>query len=142
MTRRTATLVWAAFLATPFLFTAVVSAVAHEASAPRLAELLFWLAVAASALNVTLSRLLPPRLGPERANDRDSVAFARLLVGFALCDAAAIAPLVAYTITRDPRLLGVVAIDLLALVLLYPSEPRWQSLLPDAAGAPAPRSVR
>jgi hypothetical protein len=26
-------------------------------------------------------------------------------------------------------------------VLLYPSEPRWQSLLPGAAGAPAPRSV-
>jgi hypothetical protein len=142
MTRRTATLVWAAFLATPFLFTAVVSGVAQGASAPRLAGPLFWLAVAASALNVVLSRTMPLRLGPRRANDRDAVAFTRILVGFALCDAAALAPLVAYTITKDPRLLGVAAVDLLALVLLYPSEPRWQSLLPDAAGAPAPRSVR
>jgi hypothetical protein len=141
MTRRTARLIWVALLATPFLFMAVVAAVSGEASAPRLAEPLFWLAIGASALNVTLSRTLPPRLGPDRANDRDAVAFTRLLVGFALCDAAALAPLVAYTITRDPRLLGVVAVDLLALVLLYPSELRWQSLLPGAAGAPAPRSV-
>jgi hypothetical protein len=139
MTRRTARVIWVALLATPLLFLGVAAAVSPEAWAPGLAEPLFWLAVAGSALNVALSRLLPPRLGPDRADDRDAVAFARVLVGLALCDAAAMAPLVAYMVTRDPRLLAVLALDVVALLLLYPSDPRWQRLLPEPAGAPAPR---
>jgi hypothetical protein len=139
MTRRTATLIWAALLGTPLLFLGVAAGVSEEAYAPRLAEPLFWLAVAGSALNVALSRVLPPRLGPGRATDREAVAFTRLLVGLALCDAAAMAPIVAYMITRDPRLLAVLALDVVAYLLLYPSGPRWQRLMPEPVGAPAPR---
>ncbi len=136
MTRRTAKVIWLALVATPFLFAAVAFAVARRAAAPSLVSPLFWLAVAASAVNVILSRVLPPRLGPAVANDGDAVAFTRVLVSFALCDAAAIAPLVAFMVTRDPRLLGIVVLDVLALVLLYPSDPRWDRLTPAGAGAP------
>jgi hypothetical protein len=139
MTVRTARIIWVALLATPLLFLGVAAAVSQEASAPWLAGPLLWIAAAASAVNVALSRILPPRLGPARADDREAVAFTRVLVGFALCDAAALAPLVAYMITRDPRLLAVLAADVVALLLLYPSDPRWQRLLPEPAGAPAPR---
>jgi hypothetical protein len=136
MTRRTAKLVWLALVATPFLFAAVAFVVGRRAAAPSLVEPAFWLAVAASAANVVLSRALPPRLGPRVAANGDAVAFTRLLVSFALCDAAAIAPLVAFMVTRDPRLLGLLALDVLALLLLYPSDPRWDSLRPAVAGAP------
>jgi hypothetical protein len=142
MTRRAARLIWAALVATPFLFGAVTFTVAR---APReqLAGPAFWLAAIASAVNVALSRLLPRRLGPRAAADRDVVAFSRLLVGFALCDAAAIAPLVAFVVTRDPRLLALAALDVLALILLYPTEQRWQANLPGPIPAgPGPRGVR
>jgi hypothetical protein len=141
MTRRTAKAIWAALLATPVLFFAVSAAVSRDAYAPRLAEPIFWLAVAVTAANVALSRVLPPRLGPGRAADREAVAFTRVLVGLALCDAAALAPLVAYMVTRDPRLLAVLAVAVVALALLYPSDPRWQRLMPAEAG-PAPRRIR
>jgi hypothetical protein len=144
MTRKAARLIWAALVATPFLFGAVTFALSRAPRLPQLAGPAFWLAALASAVNVALSRLLPRRLGPAAAADRDAVAFTRLLVGFALCDAAALAPLVAFIVTRDVRLLGLVALDVLALVLLYPSEPRWQANLPEAvaAGGPGPRGVR
>jgi hypothetical protein len=135
MTRKTATVAWAALLVIPLAFMAVASTVAGRFVAPRLVEPVFWLALAASALNVVLSRALPPRLGPERACDRDAVAFTRVLVGIALCEAAAMAPIVAYMISRDRRLLGVLALDLLALVLLRPSDAQWARLSP----APAAR---
>ncbi len=137
MTRRAATLIWAALPATPFLFAAVAFDQARPPRAPELVGPVFWLAVAASALNVALSRLLPARLGPRAANDREAVAFSRLLVGFALCDAAALAPLVAFMVTRDPRLLAVVALGVLALALLYPTDRRWERARPAQAGGPA-----
>jgi hypothetical protein len=144
MTRQAAKLIWAALVATPFLFGAVTFAVAKAPRAPQLAAPAFWLAALASAVNVALSRLLPPRLGPRAATHRDAVACTRLLVGFALCDAAALAPLVAFIVTRDVRLLGLVALDVLALILLYPTESRWRRLLPEAvtAGGPGARGVR
>jgi hypothetical protein len=132
VTRRTVTLVWAALLATPFLFAAVAFVHARPPRSPGLVGPVFWLAVAASALNVALSRFLPARLGPRAANDGDAVAFARLLVAFALCEAAAMAPLVAFMVTRDPRLLAVVAVDVLALALLYPTDRRWEQARPGA----------
>jgi hypothetical protein len=142
MTRRTATFIWTALLFVPLAFMAVAFTV-PQAQAPRLTVPAFWLAVGASALNVVLSRVLPPQLGPARASDRDAVAFTRMIVALALSEAAAIAPLVAYMVTRDPRLLGVLALDLLALVVLFPSEGRWASLLPEPNGAPqGPGTVR
>jgi hypothetical protein len=82
--------------------------------------------------------VLPPRLGPARAHDRDAVAFTRAVVALALCEAAALAPVVAYIITRDPRLLAVLAADVGALVAFYPSALRWGALRPpgDSDGLP------
>ena len=136
MTRRTATLVWAGMLIVPFAFTAVAFRASRDGVGGALREPLFWLAVVASAGNLVLSRLLPPRLGPARANDRDAVAFTRVVVSLALAEAAALAPLVAFMLTRDARLLGLVALDVLALAVLFPSEGRWHELLPDPDGAP------
>jgi hypothetical protein len=139
VTRRAAAFVWAALLVVPFAFLAVASGAASRAPVPELREPIFWTAVAASALNVALAWRLPPRLGPERASDVDAVAFTRVLVSLALGEAAAMAPLVAYMLTPDAWLLAVAAADLLALVLLYPSDRRWAALrpVPDVAGMPA-----
>jgi hypothetical protein len=136
MTRRTARLVWAAMLLVPFAFLAVAARVARDHAAPGLAEPLFWLAILASAGNLVLARLLPPRLGPDRARDRDAVAFQRVLVSLALCEAAALAPVVAYMLASDARLLGVLAADALALLAFFPSDRRWEALRPAAHGEP------
>ncbi len=145
MTRRTAVFTWAALLVVPFAFLAVALGIPDVPSAPSLAGPVLALAAAASAANVLLAWLLPPRLGPALAHDRDAVAFARALVSLALCEAAALAPVVAHILTHDPRLLAVFAADVLALAALYPSHHRWAGLLPGgeadlhAAAPAAPR---
>lgn len=142
-TLRTAKLIWAALVLTPVLFAEVAAALSPVPRAPQLAEPALVLAALASILNVALSRILPPRLGPRASAHRDAVAFTRALVGFALCDAAALAPVVAFILTRDVRLFGLVALDVLALILLFPTEVRWQRLLPQPAPAgPGLRGVR
>ncbi len=139
MTRRTATGVWGALLVVPVAFTAVASRAATRAPVPEAHDPLLWAAVAASALNLALAWRLPLRLGPCRACDPDAVAFARVLVSLALCEAAALAPLVAYMLQPDAWLLALGAAGLLALALLYPSDRRWAALRPepDLAGLPA-----
>jgi hypothetical protein len=132
-TRRAATLAWGSMLVVPFFFLALADS-ARWSGAPSAAAPLFWVTVAVSALNVVLSRALPPRLGPFRAG-REATAFGRLLVAWALCEAAALFPLVAWIVCGDPRLIGVFGADLLALVLLYPSDARWASLAPEDGAA-------
>jgi hypothetical protein len=128
-TRRAATLVWAAMLVVPFFFLALADTARWSGGRPGATTLLFWLTVAVSALNIVLSRSLPQRLGPFRAG-REATVFARLLVAWALCESAALFPLVSWIVSGDPRLIGVFGVDLLALVLLFPSDPRWESLAP------------
>jgi hypothetical protein len=132
VTRTAATLVWAALLVVPFAFLAVAISSPRPGGAPELTALLFWVAILVSAMNIALSRSLPQRLGATRAG-REAAALARLLVAWALCSAAALSPLVAYIMTRDPRLIGVFGVDLLALVTLYPSDQRWASVMPETA---------
>jgi hypothetical protein len=140
--RRAAKLVWTTLLVLPLAFLAVVSGLrAPGSGASELATMLFWIAIAASAFDLALSRLLPPRLRPS-ASGREAVVFSRLLVSWALCEAAALFPLVAFILTGDPRLVGVFAVDLAALVLLYPSDARWESLAPEAAPGAPRRMVR
>ncbi len=129
VTRRAATAAWAATLVLPFFFLALAGTVRWPGDRPEATALLFWATVAFSAADIAMSRALPPRLGPFRAG-RDATAFARLLVAWLLCEAAALFPLVAWIITGDPRLIGVFAVDMLALLLLYPSDARWESLAP------------
>ena len=129
MTRRAATFVWGSMLVLPFFFLALADSARWGAVVPSTTTILFWLAVGISALNLTLSRTLPPRLGPLRAG-REATAFTRLVVAWALCESAALFPLVTWIVSGDPRLIGVFVVDLLALVLLYPSDHRWESLRP------------
>jgi hypothetical protein len=130
MTRRTAVFLWASMLVVPFAFGAVAVRGAQAVAPAGLAEPLFWVTLLVAAGNVALARALPPRLHGPRATRGEAVAFSRLLLSLALCEAGAIAPLVAYMLTRDARLLGVVAASVLALVLLFPSDRRWAALLP------------
>ncbi len=139
MGRRAALVVWAAMLVTPLAFMAVAATQRWGLDTRDVAGLLFWLAVGASAFNIALSRFLPPRLGPFRAGS-EATAFTRLLVGWALCEAAALFPLVVWIVSGDPRLLGVCLVNLIALLTLYPSDARWEDLTPpETTGA---RSLR
>jgi hypothetical protein len=130
MTRRTALFVWASMLLVPFAFAGVAFRGARAVVVPELVEPLFWGALLVAAGNVALARALPPRLHPPRAHGAEAMAFTRVLTSLALCEAGAIAPLVAYMLTNDARLLGVVAASVLALVLLFPTDRRWAALLP------------
>ncbi len=129
MSRRAATAVWAAMLVVPFFFLAVADTARWGAARPGTVALLFWLSVGVSVLNVVLSRVLPARLGPFHTG-AEATAFTRLLIGWALCEAAALFPLVAWIVSGDPRLIGVFGVDLIALVLLFPRDHRWSSLRP------------
>jgi hypothetical protein len=139
-TRRTAVLLWAAMVAVPFAFLPVALTVPRGHAAPALAPALLALAAAVSVVNVGLAWWLPPRLGPARAHDPDAVAFTRALVAMALCEAAALAPVVAAMVAPEPRLLAVLAADVAALLGFFPSAGRWAALRPpDDAGLRAAR---
>ncbi len=138
-TRRVALLVWIAALVLPAAFLPVVWRGAGGGPA-RLADLLLLVAAVASALALVLARFLAPRLGGASGTP-EAVAFTRLLVAWALCEAAAISPLVAYVLTADRRLLLIFAVDRLALALLWPSDRRLQRLRPAPGGAAAPRGM-
>ena len=139
VTRQAAALTWAAMLVLPFFFLALADATRWRQGGRDVTGLLFWATVGVSAACIALSRVLPQRLGPFRAG-REATAFARLAVAWLLCEAAALFPLVAWIVSGDPRLIGVFGVDLLALLLLAPSDLRWASMLPD--GAPASGRVR
>ncbi len=134
-TRRTAVLLWAAMVAVPFAFLPVALTVPRHHAAPELAPTLLALAAGVSVLNVALAWWLPPRLGAARAHDPDAVAFTRALVAIALCEAAALAPVVAVMIAPEPGFLAVLGADVAALLGFYPSVRRWGALRPadDAA---------
>jgi hypothetical protein len=134
MNRSVALLVWSSTLLVPLFFGAVAEAVRGDA--PHLAHngLLFWVTMATSAACIALSQVVPQKVAPVPAG-REATAFIRLVSGWALCEGAALFPLVAWIVTEDPRLLGVCAVDLLALVMLFPSEQRWERMLP---GEPIP----
>jgi F0F1-type ATP synthase membrane subunit c/vacuolar-type H+-ATPase subunit K len=143
LTRKAALAIWWALVLLPVAFLVVILGLEGEPQSPELRPLFFWLAVGASVLDVVLSRVLAPRVGSAATSDPEALAFTRLLLGWALCEAAALFPLVAYLITGDGRLLGVFAVDLLALVLLFPSAGRIESLMRSLGGAPtAGRMVR
>ena len=134
MTRRIATLLWAALLVVPLAFLGVAMTLERHTPSTEHRALLLWVAVVASAFNVALSRVLPPRLEAARGGGREAVTLTRFLVGWALCEAAALFPLVAYLVTHDPRLVVVLALDVIALVFLYPSDRRWNRLAAAGSG--------
>ncbi|HVH04414.1 MAG TPA: hypothetical protein VNE71_00265 [Myxococcota bacterium] len=134
MTRRIATLLWAALLVVPLAFLGVALTLHRGAPSTEHRTLFLWLAVAASAFNVALSRVLPPRLDSARGSGREAATLTRFLVGWSLCEAAALFPLVAYLVTRDVRLVVVLALDVIALVFLYPSDRRWNRLAAAGSG--------
>ena len=123
-------MVWAAMGGFLLAFLAMELALdlpAGSADAPR--GLLFGLAVATSALGIALSRLLPPRMPAHQAGGRPAaLALVRMVIGWALCDGAALFAMAAHLLTNDARLLGVFAVDLLAHLTLYPGEDAWARL--------------
>jgi hypothetical protein len=129
MNRSVALLVWSSTLLVPLFFGGVAEAVRGDA--PHLPHngLLFWVTLVTSAACIALSQAVPGRIAAMPAG-REATAFIRLVSGWALCEGAALFPLVAWIVTDDRRLLGVCGVDLLALVLLFPSQQRWDSLLP------------
>lgn len=126
-TRRLALLVWGALLATPLLFAGVtgVASPPRDMRSPELSGMFFWMAAAVVGLGMALSRVLPPRIRPRAQGSRDSVAFTRLLVAWAILEGASMFALVARMVTGDPLLYVPFALGFLAQAALFPSEARW-----------------
>jgi len=137
-------LVWAAMVAFLLLFLAVVKAVEPPADDPEASrQLLFGLALATSAAGIAFSWLVPPRIHARHTGGRPGAnAFVRSLVGWGACEAAALYPLVAHVLVHDHRLLGVFAVDLVALLALYPTRNAWAQLAADRVGGRAGGAVR
>jgi hypothetical protein len=123
--------VWASMVATPILFLGVVRSLEEPIQFEREpTRLLLTLATAAVALGVVLARTVPARLSNRQAGGRAHVAvLTRFVVGWAICEAVALFPLVGYLLTRDLRLLAPAAVAVLALVVGYPSRRRWAEAL-------------
>ncbi len=134
MNRTVALLVWSSTLVVPLFFAAMIEAVRGDAPHLPVNGILFWVTLATSAICIALSQVVPGKVAAAPAGP-EATAFIRLVSGWALCGGAALFPLVAWIVTDDPRLLGVCAIDLLALGLLFPSQARWENMLP---GGPIP----
>jgi hypothetical protein len=124
VTRRLALVIWGAMMLVPLLFLAVADAVRWPSPLGADTGLLFGVTLAASALFISLAHLLPPSL-PSSSAGPGATVLVRMLVGWALCEAAALFPLMAWIVTGDQRLLGVCAVDLAALLTLFPREARW-----------------
>lgn len=139
--RKLAVFVWVVLVALLLLFLGMVLAVEEKGAASASRTLLFWVAVASSALGIALSRVLPWRIPSHQAGGAPPAnAFVRFLAAWAPCEAAAIYPLVVHLLARDSRLLVVFAVDVLALLTLYPSPNAWARF--SAEGAPGPRGRR
>jgi len=137
--RRVAVAVWAGQLVLLGLFVVLVTALPPPLAfaAPR--ELVLWTAIVTSATGIALSRTLPARIGARQSGGRPhALAMTRFIVCWGLCGACALLPLVAYMLQPDGRLLGVFAVDVIALVLLFPSADHWARLseLPEAHRPP------
>lgn len=145
-TRRVAQAVWAALLATPLLFAGVTLVVSppRDVRSPELSGMFFWMAAAVVGLGVALSRVLPPRIRPRaRAQgSRDTLAFTRLLVGWAILEGASMFALVAQLATGAPLLYLPCAVGFLAQAALYPSEARWNGCAVQPLGSGVRRMVR
>jgi hypothetical protein len=142
--REVAVLIWAAHLALLAIFLGVVLALPPRHDASISPELLLALALATSVLGIACSRLLPPRIGTRQAGGRrEVVALTRLIIAWSLCEGVAIFPLVAFLLVRDARLLAVLAVDVVALLSLFPSVERWAALSVGTVTPPPPtRMVR
>ena len=128
--------IWASLLALLLLFAAMVMAVEPDEPGGPSAPL-FGLALATSALGIVLSRILPPRISARQAGGKPAAnALTRFAVAWALCVAVAAVPLVAHLVARDHRLLWVFAVDVLALLLLFPSADGWARYAAEDADAP------
>ncbi|MBI5069207.1 MAG: hypothetical protein HZB56_13305 [Deltaproteobacteria bacterium] len=138
--RRVALLVWGSMVGFQLAFLAMELTLDLHAQVERPPrELLFALAVATSALGVALSRLLPPRIPARQAGGRPAaLALVRMVIGWALCEGPALFTLVAHLLTHDARLLGIYAVDMVALLALYPTEAAWERL---SADRPPPGGV-
>ena len=126
--RRVAVLVWGAIVSTPVLFAgvALVAAPPGGMRSPELSGMFRFMAAAVVGLGLVLARVLPPRIRTRAQGSRDTVAFTRLLVAWAILEGAAMFPLVAEMVTGDRLLLAICAVPLLALVALFPTDRRWR----------------
>jgi hypothetical protein len=131
--RDVAWFIWASMVAMPILFLGVVLALkepSHEVHAVP-SEVLGLLGIATSGLGILLSRVLPKRIPTRQVGGRAHLtALTRLVISWSLCEAVAIFPLVAFLVTHDVRLLLIFGVDVLVLLLSYPSRARWDDYLP------------
>jgi len=142
--RGLAALVWAAMAGLLVVFLAMVLAVEKPANDPSASpRLIFWAAVVSSALGIVLSRTVPKRIPARQTGGQPGAnAFIRLFVAWGLCESVAIFPLVGHMLVHDDRLLAVFAVDLLALITLYPSRDAWARLAAERAALPPQRRER
>ena len=138
MTRRIATLLWAALLVVPIAFLGVAMTLERHTPSTEHGALLLWVAVVASAFNVALSRVLPPRLEAASRSGREAVTLTRFLVALGALRGGGARPARRLPASRTIRASSWCSpLDVVALVFLYPCDRRWNRL---AAAATAARS--
>ena len=137
---RIALFVWASMVVMLFLFLGVVVTLSTPPAFSLSPDLVLAVAIATSVVGIAASRILPRRISPRVGGGRGEItALTRLILGWSLCEGAAIFPLVAYVMTRDWRLLPVFFADVGALVAYCPTRARWERLSRTTV-APAARS--
>jgi hypothetical protein len=129
--RRIAMVFWAGMLVGPLFFALATLAATPrpELRQPELRGVLAWMSAAVVGLGIVLARVLPPRVRPRGgAASRETLAFTRAVLAWAIAEGAVLFPLVARLVTDDVRLLGFSAVALASLASLFPGEERWASL--------------
>jgi F0F1-type ATP synthase membrane subunit c/vacuolar-type H+-ATPase subunit K len=143
--RRTTLVVWAAQLGGSLFFFAVAAflRLGGQGPAAQPPELLDWLALALAVVLVAASFTVPGLVRPATAASPEAVARTRLIVGWALREAAALLGTVVWLLSGDAKPLAGFAIGIAALAASIPTGDRWRGAVEAAGTTPGrPPTVR
>lgn len=126
-TRRTALAAWCVYVTGAAALT-LVAAIVGPGIWPRVGDAgdpLAWIAFGMAIVLVTLSRVLPARVGPSPGASVQTMAVARSLVATSLNGSMALLAPIAWLASGNMAALAALAISLVGLVAAFPSERRW-----------------
>src|SRR5205807_886391 len=101
---------------------------------PTIVNPLLVVAGAIALAELVASRVMPRTVKPRPGTTRERVALTRHIVGCGCSEGGALFACVVFLITRSTIALAIAAISFAGLLLLFPSENRWNELLGPAGG--------